>query len=49
MFVYVRDVQPRYGFIVMNRLGVENLNVPLSSDIEMSMTGDYVIYQTHDS
>ena len=46
MFIYKRQSNPRYGFFVLNRLNIENLNIPLTNDMEVQILGDYLIYKT---
>ncbi|KAJ3085792.1 hypothetical protein HK102_013829 [Quaeritorhiza haematococci] len=48
MFLFQRSEHPMYGFLVMNRLGVDNLQVLLSDDMEFTIMQDYVIYKTLD-
>ncbi|KAJ3126345.1 hypothetical protein HK098_007609 [Nowakowskiella sp. JEL0407] len=48
MFVLQRNISPYYSVFILNRLNIENLNVPLSPDMEFQMTSDYVIYRHND-
>ncbi|KAI8929172.1 hypothetical protein BC831DRAFT_444977 [Entophlyctis helioformis] len=48
MFVFQRTVQPMFGFFVMNRLGIDNLMISLSSDLHIEMLGDYLMYKLPD-
>ncbi|KAJ1563461.1 hypothetical protein HK096_000851, partial [Nowakowskiella sp. JEL0078] len=48
MFILQRNFAPFYSLFILNRLGVENLNVCLTMDMEFQMTGDYVIYRQAD-
>ena len=45
MFLFARSSHPTYGFFVMNRLGVDNLKVFLTKDMEIEVMGDYVIFK----
>ncbi|KND04991.1 uncharacterized protein SPPG_00674 [Spizellomyces punctatus DAOM BR117] len=48
MFVFQRSVEPFYGLFVMNRLGIENLMVLLSADMEVQLMQEFVIYRKPD-
>ncbi|KAH6565521.1 hypothetical protein BASA50_003629 [Batrachochytrium salamandrivorans] len=45
MFIFQRNSQPQFGFMIMNRLSTENLVVSLTSDLQFEMLGDYLIYR----
>ena len=45
LFLFQRDVEPFYGFFVMNRLDPENLTVLLGPDLETQVLGDYLMYK----
>ncbi|CAG8688189.1 14614_t:CDS:2 [Acaulospora morrowiae] len=46
MFVFKR--QPVYGFIVMNRLGIDNFMAPLTDSMELEFKDEIIIYRTDD-
>ncbi|CAB4394231.1 unnamed protein product [Rhizophagus irregularis] len=48
LFVFKRCVQPVYGFIVMNRLGIDNFMAPLTDGMELEFKDEYIIYRTTD-
>lgn len=48
MFIFNRNKEPSLGFFVMNRLGLENLMVFITADMEIEISGDFVIYKTAD-
>jgi hypothetical protein len=37
-----------YGFIVMNRLGIDNFMAPLTDGMELEFKDEYIIYRTTD-
>jgi hypothetical protein len=47
-FIQIRCVQPVYGFIVMNRLGIDNFMAPLTDSMELEFKDEYIIYRTTD-
>ena len=48
MFIFRRTKEPNTGFLVMNRLTPDNLIVYITENIEIEITGDFVIYKTAD-
>jgi len=48
MFIFRRTKEPSTGFLVMNRLTPDNLIVYITENIEIEITGDFVIYKTDD-
>ncbi|RHZ56302.1 hypothetical protein Glove_402g54 [Diversispora epigaea] len=48
LFVFKRCAQPAYGFIVMNRLGIDNFMAPLTDSMELEYQDEYIIYRTDD-
>ncbi|OUM62614.1 hypothetical protein PIROE2DRAFT_11047 [Piromyces sp. E2] len=48
MFIFRRTKEPNTGFLVMNRLTPDNLIVYITSNMEIEITGDFVIYKTAD-
>ncbi|CAG8507456.1 1920_t:CDS:2 [Diversispora eburnea] len=48
LFVFKRCAQPAYGFIVMNRLGIDNFMAPLTDSMELEFQDEYIIYRTDD-
>ncbi|CAI2169824.1 15946_t:CDS:2, partial [Funneliformis geosporum] len=48
LFVFKRCEQPVYGFIVMNRLGIDNFMAPLTDSMELEFKDEYIIYHTDD-
>lgn len=48
MFIFRRTKEPSTGFLVMNRLTPDNLIVYITANIEIEITGDFVIYKTDD-
>lgn len=46
LFLYERSCAPRYAFTVMNRLGVENLTVYCTGDLEISHQGTTFIHSS---
>ncbi|KAH6836787.1 hypothetical protein C2S53_008234 [Perilla frutescens var. hirtella] len=47
LFVVRRNTQPRFQFIVMNRLNTENLVESLLRDFEYEVQGPYLLYRNH--
>ena len=46
LFVYKSD---SHGFVIMNRLGIENLNVSLNDDnLDIQLLGNYIVYRNKD-
>ncbi|KAJ3071769.1 mRNA-decapping enzyme 1B [Podochytrium sp. JEL0797] len=46
LFILRRQDQPlQHRLLILNRLGIDNLEVDLNDDIEFQVTGDYVIYR----
>ncbi|KAI9347611.1 hypothetical protein BDR26DRAFT_799523 [Obelidium mucronatum] len=45
LFIIERDNTLKHRMMILNRLGLENLEVDLNADIEFQLTGDYVIYR----
>ncbi|KAG4107160.1 hypothetical protein H8356DRAFT_1626033 [Neocallimastix lanati (nom. inval.)] len=48
MFIFKRTKEPTTGFLVMNRLTPDNLTVHITANMEIEITGDFVIYKTAD-
>src|SRR2546430_1816134 len=48
LFIQIRCVQPVYGFIVMNRLGIDNFMAPLTDSMELEFKGEYIYCTTDD-
>jgi len=48
MFIFKRTKEPTTGFLVMNRLAPDNLIVHITSNMEIEITGDFVIYKAAD-
>jgi len=48
MFIFRRTKEPNTGFLVMNRLTPDNLIVYITSNMEIEISGDFVIYKTAD-
>jgi mRNA-decapping enzyme 1B len=48
MFIFKRTKEPNTGFLVMNRLAPDNLIVYITSNMEIEITKDFVIYKTAD-
>ncbi|KAI9004242.1 hypothetical protein BC832DRAFT_531893 [Gaertneriomyces semiglobifer] len=48
MFLFRRSVEPHYGLMIMNRLGIENLMILLTPHMEVQLLGEYVIYRKPD-
>jgi len=48
MFIFRRTKEPNTGFLVMNRLTPDNLIVYITSNMEIEISGDFVIYKTDD-
>ncbi|KAG9292028.1 hypothetical protein G9A89_017927 [Geosiphon pyriformis] len=46
LFVFKRCVQPVYGFIVMNRLGIDNFVASLTDGMNIEFTDTYIMYKT---
>ncbi|KAI9103267.1 hypothetical protein DFS34DRAFT_576537, partial [Phlyctochytrium arcticum] len=48
MFVFRRAIEPYFGVFVMNRLGLENLTMLISGDMEVQLLQEFVIYRKPD-
>ncbi|KAI9021206.1 hypothetical protein DFJ74DRAFT_707172 [Hyaloraphidium curvatum] len=48
MFVTRSTRDPPYGFFIINRSNLNNFSASLSSEMDIDVTGDYVIYKTGD-
>ncbi|KAL1914750.1 uncharacterized protein VTP21DRAFT_8008 [Calcarisporiella thermophila] len=48
MFIFKRSVAPVYGFFIMNRLSIENFHTFLTSDVEIQLSSEFIIYRTSD-
>ncbi|KAJ3327978.1 mRNA-decapping enzyme 1B, partial [Kappamyces sp. JEL0680] len=48
LFLYERTVEPRFGVIVLNRLGLDNLEMKISSEMQIQLSGDYLMYKFAD-
>ncbi|CAG8506750.1 5012_t:CDS:2 [Paraglomus occultum] len=48
MFVFKRCTQPVFGFVVMNRLGIDNVMLHLTDKMDIEFQDDYIIYRTDD-
>eukprot|EP00833_Pecoramyces_ruminatium_P008589 jgi/Orpsp1_1/1182621/evm.model.c7180000082003.1 len=48
MFIFKRTKEPTTGFLVMNRLTPDNLTVHITANMEIEITGDFVIYKAAD-
>lgn len=48
MFLYERSVEPRYGFYILNRLSLDNLQVPILQELQIQQSGDYLMYKLAD-
>ncbi|CAG8456462.1 4924_t:CDS:2 [Ambispora gerdemannii] len=46
LFVFKRCIQPVYGFIVMNRLGIDNFVAPLTDNMDIELKNTYIMYKT---
>ncbi|ORX90235.1 DCP1-domain-containing protein [Basidiobolus meristosporus CBS 931.73] len=46
MFLFKREVSPKYGFFVMNRLSIDNFIVYLNGNMDLQITTDFIIYRT---
>ncbi|CAJ0633906.1 14093_t:CDS:2 [Entrophospora sp. SA101] len=42
------SIQPVFGFIVMNRLGLDNFMAPLVDNMDLEFKDEYIIYRTDD-
>ncbi|KAJ3004749.1 UNVERIFIED_CONTAM: mRNA-decapping enzyme 1B [Siphonaria sp. JEL0065] len=45
LFIVQRDFSLKHRMMILNRLGLENLEVDLNNEVEFQVTGDYVIYR----
>ncbi|UZJ54665.1 hypothetical protein CBS101457_003985 [Exobasidium rhododendri] len=45
MFLYRRSVNPPYGFFVLNRNGVENFSANLTTEDDLELTTEFIIYR----
>jgi hypothetical protein len=48
LFLYERTKEPKYGFLVLNRLGLDNLQIDLR-DIQIQPSGEYLMYKMGDT
>ncbi|KAJ2552454.1 hypothetical protein EV175_003303 [Coemansia sp. RSA 1933] len=46
LFIYKRATAPYYGFMIMNRLGVDNYTEELSAEMSFLPSGEIVIYSS---
>jgi len=46
LFVYSRSVSPKYGFTIMNRLSIENLNEEITPEINVHINTPFLLYQS---
>ena len=46
LFVYERNCEPRYGFLILNRLSSNNLIQPITKDIELQDKTPFLLYKT---
>ncbi|KAK9762304.1 hypothetical protein K7432_012105 [Basidiobolus ranarum] len=46
MFLFKREISPKYGFFVMNRLSIDNFIVYLNGNMDLQITTDFIIYRT---
>jgi hypothetical protein len=44
--LFQRSTAPYSGIFILNRLGIDNMILNLSDDMEIQILGDYIIYQT---
>ncbi|CAG8809430.1 14965_t:CDS:2, partial [Gigaspora margarita] len=47
-FDHEQSAWPAYGFIIMNRLGIDNFMAPLTDSMELEFKDEYIIYRTDD-
>ncbi|CAG8531184.1 1006_t:CDS:2, partial [Ambispora leptoticha] len=45
LFVFKRCIQPVYGFIVMNRVGIDNFVASLTDNMDIESKNGYIIYK----
>jgi hypothetical protein len=48
LFLYERTVEPRFGFMILNRLGLDNLQVDITPELQIQQSGDYLMYKFAD-
>lgn len=48
LFVYERKCEPRFGFLILNRLSSTNLIQPITKDIELQDKTPFLLYKTKD-
>ncbi|KAJ3321816.1 mRNA-decapping enzyme subunit 1 [Boothiomyces sp. JEL0866] len=45
LFLYERSEEPRFGFYILNRVGLENLQVDVTADLQFQQVDDYLMYK----
>ena len=46
MFVYERNCEPRYGFLILNRRSANNWIQPVAADIDTQLQPPFLLYKT---
>ncbi|XP_077566024.1 mRNA-decapping enzyme 1B isoform X2 [Stigmatopora nigra] len=45
LFIYTRLATPTHGFTIMNRLSMENLNEPITKDLDFQVQDPFLLYR----
>ncbi|XP_004773807.1 mRNA-decapping enzyme 1B [Mustela putorius furo] len=45
LFVYTRSASPKHGFIIMNRLSMENRTEPITKDLDFQLQDPFLLYR----
>lgn len=45
LFVYQREAEPQYGFTIMNRLSMDNMVEPVTTDLDFQIQTPFLLYR----
>jgi len=45
LFVYQREAEPKYGFTIMNRLSMENMVEPVTTELDFQIQTPFLLYR----
>jgi hypothetical protein len=48
LFLYERSKEPKHGFLILNRVGLDNLQVDLK-ELQIQPSGEYLMYKVQDA
>lgn len=49
LFIYTRDIEPSFGFTILNRISPEDFSAYLTPTTNLELTADYIMFNVDES